>query len=95
MVNKISYLFGQPKTSSLEGEKQPYIAVNPINDEEHPKRYDGVTIFYEDGFCKEIINYNYLLRAFCTDSTKLTIFSTEGVYLIEGQHAYPLKRTPY
>ena len=49
----------------------------------------GVAIFYEDGIA-EVLNYGYLMRTILPDDGKIVIYSTEGVYVVDGRYLSPL-----
>ena len=51
-----------------------------------PRSENAVKLYYEDGVTEEVLFYGYILRAIKTGETHIAITSTEGVYLIEGQH---------
>ena len=49
-----------------------------------PRPESAIKIFYEDGIYTEILFYNYILRAIAIEENIIIIYSTEGVYQIEG-----------
>lgn len=67
-----------------ESHLEPYEAFD--RGQAGPRRESGVKLYYEDGVTQEVLFYGYILRAISTDESHITITSTEGVYLIEGQN---------
>lgn len=65
-------------------ETAPYIAF--VLGGKGNRSENAIAIHYQDGIFKEILFYNYIMRVFGTTDSHVEIFSTEGVYSIEGQN---------
>lgn len=50
------------------------------------RRATTIMFIYQDGITEEVMAYNYVIRMLKTDSSEVTIFTTEGVFLIDGQN---------
>lgn len=74
---------GSEEDNDQEDESGHYLAFKRSTG---PRREEAILVQYEDGQVREVLFYNYLIRAFSTDSRHVTLTSTEGVYLITGDN---------
>ena len=87
MDDNIFHLFTVPQRAAQPDPtdcKTPYAAFEVCPD--HQDRFDIYYPYDAHGVTREVVNYGYIMRVIGVDDNHIAIVSTEGIYLIDGQH---------